>query len=235
MKKTIYSRQLFPQLRRTAKLTLEMLSASWRQGFSTVSCLVLWLGMALAGMGLLWQYQHQPGELQATPDRWPANSQLTRAIDQPTLLFFAHPKCPCTRASIDELARIMTHCQGQVQTYAIFVKPTDAAADDQWDHGDLWISAEQIPGVITVCDVDGKEAQRFQAATSGLAILYDQAGQILFRGGITASRGHSGDNLGSAAIIDLLTQGSALVDHTEVYGCELGTTNTDQGSSCCRQ
>jgi hypothetical protein len=163
----------------------------------------------------------------ATPVRWPADSQLRRESDQPTLLFFAHPKCPCTRASIGELSRIMTLCRGQVQAYAIFVKPTDAVDDDQWDQGDLWTKAEQIPGVITVCDVDGKEAKRFQAATSGLAILYDQAGQILFRGGITASRGHSGDNLGRSAIVALLTQGSALVDHTEVYGCELGTTNTD--------
>jgi hypothetical protein len=129
----------------------------------------------------------------------------------------------------------MTFCRGRVQAYAVFVKPTTAAGDAQWDHGDLWTSAVQIPGVIAVCDVDGKESQRFQAATSGLAILYDRGGQILFRGGITASRGHSGDNLGRSAIVDLLTQGSALVDHTEVYGCELGTTNTDQESSCCRQ
>lgn len=229
------SRQPSPQLGQTADLTDEMLNASGRYGFSMVSFLVLWLGMALVGMGLMWQYQHQPGEVHATPAHWPADSQLTREIDQPTLLFFAHPRCPCTRASIGELSRIMTLCRGRVQAYAIFVKPTAAAEDAEWYHGDLWTSAVQIPGVIAVCDVDGKEAQRFQAATSGLAILYDRAGQILFRGGITASRGHSGDNLGRSAVVDLLNRGSALVDNTEVYGCELGTTNTDQVSSCCRQ
>lgn len=185
--------------------------------------------MALAGMGLLWQHQHQPGEVYSTPSLWPTDSQLTREIDQPTLLFFAHPKCPCTRASIGELSRIMTLCRGRVQAYAIFYKPT-AAPDAEWVHGDLWKSAAQIPGVIAISDVNGEEAQRFQAATSGLVILYDRRGQVLFRGGITASRGHSGDNLGRSAIVDFLTKGSALVDHTEVYGCELGTTNKDQGS-----
>jgi hypothetical protein len=226
MQASFFSRQPSPQLGRTAELTDEMLNASRRHGFSTVSLLALWLGLALAGMGLLWQHQYQPGEVHATPACWPADSQLTREIDQPTLLFFAHPKCPCTRASVDEFSRIMTLCRGRVQAYAVFVKPA-AAEDAEWNQSDLWTSATQIPGVVAIYDVDGKEAQRFQAATSGLTILYDRGGQILFRGGITASRGHRGDNLGRSAIVALLNQGSALVDHTEVYGCELGTTNTD--------
>jgi hypothetical protein len=49
----MYRRQPTPQLDRTAELTDEVLEASRRHGFSTVSFIVLWLGMAFAGMGLL--------------------------------------------------------------------------------------------------------------------------------------------------------------------------------------
>jgi hypothetical protein len=43
----------------------------------------------------------------------------------------------------------------------------------------------------------------------------------LFKGGITASRGHSGDNLGRDAVIDLVTSGVASASSTPVFGCSL--------------
>ena len=70
-------------------------------------------------------------------------------------------------------------------------------------------------------DLDGVEAQRFGAATSGQAFLYNQAGALLFKGGITASRGHSGDNLGRDAVVDLVTSGVASVSAAPVFGCSL--------------
>jgi hypothetical protein len=148
-------------------------------------------------------------------------------------LFFAHPKCPCTRASIGELEQIMTDCRDQVDAYALFVKPAEIEIAD-WEKTDLWRSAQRIPGVTLISDADGTEAERFQAATSGYVVLYDHQGQLQFRGGITGSRGHRGENVGRSSIVALLTEGSAVVDQTKVYGCELGTNFEQPSQSCCQ-
>jgi len=70
-------------------------------------------------------------------------------------------------------------------------------------------------------DDDGVEAARFGAATSGQVILYDRDGGLLFTGGITASRGHAGDNDGRNAIVSLLGRGRETRHSSPVFGCSL--------------
>ena len=70
-------------------------------------------------------------------------------------------------------------------------------------------------------DPEGVEARRFGSQTSGQIMLYDADGQLLFSGGITAARGHSGDNAGRNAILSLLTSGSSEQRGTPVFGCPL--------------
>jgi hypothetical protein len=60
----------------------------------------------------LWNYESTPGVAAATPGRWPADSRIKPDADRATLVMLAHPHCPCTRASIGELARLMTQAQG---------------------------------------------------------------------------------------------------------------------------
>lgn len=179
----------------------------------------LWLLMVGAGTGVLWNYESTPGVAAATPDRWPAASRVKPAADRATLVMTAHPHCPCTRASIGELARLMTQAQGRVTAYVLFVKPSNFSGE--WTHSDLWASAAAIPGVTPVRDDDGVEAGRFHAATSGQTVLYDAAGNLLFSGGITGARGHSGDNAGRAAVVSLLTAGEAERRDAPVFGCPL--------------
>ena len=109
-----------------------------------------------------------------------------------------HPQCPCSRASVSELAKLMAHAQGKVVAHVLFAKPEGAPAD--WTVGELWNAVSAIPGVHAQCDEGGMEARRFGAETSGQTMLFDAAGRLLFRGGITAARGHAGANAGSAAI-----------------------------------
>jgi hypothetical protein len=184
----------------------------------------LWLSMVCAGIGLLWNYEGTPGvAAAATPGRWPADSRVKPAADRATLVMLAHPHCPCTRASIGELSRLMTQAQGRVTAYVLFVKPPGFS--DGWVQSELWASAAAIPGVTPVLDDDGVEAARFHAATSGQAVLYDAAGNLLFSGGITSARGHEGDNAGRAAIVSLLTSDKAVEHDTPVYGCPLFARN----------
>jgi hypothetical protein len=179
----------------------------------------LWLLMIGAGIVTLWDYESTPGVAASTPELWPAASRIKPTAGRATLVMLAHPHCPCTRASIGELSRLMTEAQGRVTAYVLFVKPQGFS--DEWVQSDLWASAAAIPGVTPVMDDGGAEAALFRAETSGQTVLYDSTGNLLFRGGITSARGHAGDNAGRTAIVSLLTDGDADRRDTPVFGCPL--------------
>ena len=181
---------------------------------------LLWLGLIGVGLGIIWDYENRPARAAAVPPLWPVESQLQPAPDRPTLVMLAHPRCPCTRASVGELALLMARSQGLVKASVLFYKP--AQEPDEWARTDLWRSAAAIPGVTVLQDDDGREARRFNSTTSGQVVLYDAKGRLLFSGGITGSRGHSGDNDGRSAVAALLTRGAARAPgQHSVFGCAL--------------
>src|SRR2546430_14419966 len=100
---------------------------------------------------------------------------------------FAHPWCPCSRASVGELAQIMSKADGRLDALVLFHQPS--ADDEDLAATSLWQSASAIRGVTVKVDRDGEEAQRFGAATSGHIVLYDANGLLRFSGGITNARG----------------------------------------------
>jgi hypothetical protein len=184
--------------------------------------LTVLLGLASAGATVvgghaLLHYENAPGKVGSVPSAWPANSSIRLATDRPTLVMFAHPQCPCTRASISELASIVAHTQSKARVLVLFYAPSNAAHD--WRNSDTSRSAAQIPGVQVLSDIDGKEAERFGAETSGHAFLFDPDGRLLFNGGITASRGHSGGNAGESSIVSLIDNHSSTRAQTFVFGC----------------
>ena len=144
---------------------------------------------------------------------------MARSSERATLLLFAHPRCACTRASLAELARIMARFHDRLEARVVFWLPR--GAPEGWDSGDLWTSAARIPGVLVVRDVEGREASRFAAGTSGEAILYDREGRLLFAGGITPARAHEGNSFGQERIAALLTTGAADRADAPVFGCAL--------------
>lgn len=183
---------------------------------------LIWCTAVGAGLLLLYRYEHQPGAAAAAPDHWPSETQLVRSQDTPTLLLFAHPQCPCTRASLHELEVLLARVEGAIEVQIIFLQPE--AADDFWHRSDLWRTAARIPGVTRYVDHGGRESVRFGADTSGQTLLYDASGRLVFDGGITSSRGHQGDNMGRSTVVALVnrsleTAGPACTSN--VFGCPL--------------
>ena len=197
--------------------------------FASLIALALW-GLAI-GAGVLYGYWYEAtaGETDRVETHWPAETSLVLAEDQPTLLMFVHPRCPCSRSSLSELARLMTHCQGRVKTEVLFLAPI--AFPEEWTQTDLWTHAARIPGVTATLDVDGAEHQRFGASVSGEVLLFQPDGQLRFHGGITASRGHSGDNLGRSALESFLLHRRLPADTSPVYGCQLRTPALPRGAA----
>src|SRR5262249_17872072 len=139
----------------------------------------------------------------APPSRWPAQSSITPAADRATLVMLVHPRCPCSRASVEQLDWIMARVPA-VAAHVLFLRPAGVADDSE--KTDLWRRVARIARVTAHTDIDGREARRFGAATSGQIVLYDAGGRLRFSGGITGSRGHAGDNAGSDAVVALLTR-----------------------------
>jgi len=183
----------------------------------------IWLGVIGFCLGLMEQYSVTPGDAGVPPAHWPAGSQLALDPKLPTLLLFAHPQCPCTRATLGELDLLMARVQGRAKVEVCFIKPDGTA--NSWTNTDLWSSAAAIPGVSVQEDRSGREASLFRAETSGETLLYHPDGHLMFQGGITIARGHAGDNPGRSALYDLLTgrPGQVALAHikTPVYGCSL--------------
>lgn len=180
---------------------------------------MVWIAAVGFGLRTLLSYESAPGRVGSVPVDWPAQSKIERAPSGETLVMLAHPHCPCTRASMGELAQIMARVQGTVRAYVLFLKPQNSGAD--WDDTDLRRSAAAIPGVTVMTDIDGIEARRFGAETSGHTLLFDPSGRLLFSGGITESRGHAGGNAGESAIVSLVNNHTAERRSTFVFGCSL--------------
>jgi hypothetical protein len=109
----------------------------------------------------------------------------------------------------------------------MFFQPVGAS--DAGAKTDLWWSAAAIPGVTVAHDDGGGEARRFHVATSGHTLLYGARGELLFSGGITASRGHSGDNAGRSTVLALLHTGVADRTETPAFGCSLRDPESPRG------
>ena len=192
----------------------------------------IWLVAVLGVMVALLRYSASSGTAGAVPQRWPAASRISFDTGRPNLVLFAHPRCPCTQATLGELEILMARCQGRIAVQVWFIRPADTPED--WAATALWRRASSIPGVTVRRDEDMAEARRFGAETSGQTLLYDRDGKLLFRGGITVARGHSGDNAGRSALEALLEQRFPREIGTPVFGCPLYNSDCQQGGIACK-
>jgi hypothetical protein len=181
--------------------------------------LAIWAPAVGFGIHKLMQYSYTPGRPAAAVPVWPANPWIPLARDRLTLLVFAHPKCPCSSATVGELARIVALHKDGLSVAVFFYAPSTEAPG--WAQTDLWRDASAIPGVRTIQDRDGAAARLFGAFTSGETLLFKKDGRLAFHGGITPSRGHAGDSSGRDAVLNLLAGKPADRNSAPVFGCSI--------------
>lgn len=178
----------------------------------------VWVVLVLAGSWALLRFNFEAGSKGTIPKTWPDGTKLPYP-HEPTLVLAVHPRCACTRATLGELQIILARAKAHVVADVLMYRPAISARE--WSDSDVASLAREISGVTVIEDPGGAKAARFGALTSGQVLLYSEAGKLLFEGGITASRGHSGDNNGRDAVIALLDNGSAGISSTPVFGCAL--------------
>jgi hypothetical protein len=198
----------------------------WRFRIVGVLSLGLWGVLLLGGIGWLWAYDALPGAQRPAPRKWPVDSRIGLVGGRYNLVVFVHEGCPCSRATIGELARIMAR-RGDRIAARVLVTRYPGVSDEGGTAG-LFEAAAAIPGVVAEMDDGGVEARRFGAASSGQVLVYGPGAGLAFSGGITASRGHFGDNDGEAAVLALVNGEKPAFDRTAVYGCALFSDSTTQ-------
>ena len=192
----------------------------------------LWLAGIIAVMIWIGAYSNSPNAAGQPPGSWPEQSRIFRAEGRSTLMMFVHPRCPCSRASVGELARLLVQDRGLGGVHVLFINPPGMSPDGA--RTVLWEQAALIPGVTVQLDQDGVEAKQFGVETSGQTLLYSASGQLLFEGGITISRGHSGDNPGRSALMSLLAHQTSDLSQTPVFGCPLFDASCEKGDVLCK-
>ncbi|MDB5313248.1 MAG: hypothetical protein JWO38_7450 [Gemmataceae bacterium] len=180
-------------------------TAVWALGF-------IWIAAVAGGFWVWERYDVTAGGVRLPPavaaDPAPGRWQLT---------LLAHPRCPCTRATLGELAEVLREAPG-LSARVVFVRPAETA--DGWERGESWDVASWIPGVEVATDPDGAEARRYGAETSGQAVLSDPTGRVVFRGGLTKTRGLTGESPGRRAVLAWV-EGGAGPAGAPVFGCAL--------------
>ena len=192
-----------------------------RRTLLSVAAIALWFVAVMMGMIALSRYKSTPGPQGSFPSRWPDGTELQLTQGRHTLLVFLHPRCPCSRATVSELARLVTEAGAALRIQVIFHVPE--GTDDGFAQTELWRRVQELPGVTAVLDRGGETARQFGAATSGQALLYAPDGALRFAGGITIARGHEGRSPGTDRILALLHDPSATRASAPVFGCALSS------------
>lgn len=183
---------------------------------------ILWLAAAVYGATLLWGFSLEPGQAPAPAAKWPVASGLRAPSSRPMLVLFLHPLCPCSRATAEELSVLLAKTRRPLEVQAVFV---GGGQDGPVEESSLWKQVLALPGVTLLTDPDGVEADKFHSVTSGDAFLYDSTGALQYRGGLTAARGHAGDNFGVDSVVRIVQDGQPVSPVSgPVFGCLLTDT-----------
>jgi hypothetical protein len=189
----------------------------WR--ISLVLLAVAWTAASVLSWSLLLSHTYQPVVATGGINEWPSSLEPTDRDGRIRVILFAHPLCPCTRATIAELDEALGSRRTNVNTTIVFVT-AGLAEPDIYDSPTV-AAARRLLNVTLRFEDNTAFASRIGATTSGELFVFDGAGKRVFHGGITAGRGHRGRSPGRERFEQALE--GILVDHEEspLFGCRL--------------
>jgi hypothetical protein len=185
-----------------------------------------WIVVVSSGLWVMHAHDATPGAPGSPGKDWPAGSRIRFDRARVNLVMLAHPRCPCTRASIEELAALIEAGRDTVTAHIVFFVPREA--DRSWSVTESRRRAESIPGVRVLEDVEGAEAIQFGVESSGHVLVYDRTGRRIYSGGVTSARGRYGDNPARRRISKIIRDAAASDESQDgpTFGCPLLDTQT---------
>ena len=192
------------------------------QRFVWPVCIAFW-GLAVVLLyirTLSYGFATEPDACSAEDAQWPDGTAVSRSSEQLTLLLFVHPRCSCTRASVQELSRVLSRTKQLPAVRVIASCPRNATRE--WRESSIVADAAALPNAALIDDAWGAESARFGAVVSGTVIVFSQGGSRLFSGGVTSSRGHTGVSTGGQMLLAVLNGEAARQQAAApVFGCRL--------------
>lgn len=185
---------------------------------STTVLLAVWLATTALGFALFEAYHAQPND-PGSPSRWPVGGPIGLDPARPTLVLFVHPLCPCSKASVADLASIGSELLGRFAPHVVVYRPLHRS--DEWERSAPTLDAASLAGWRRWDDRGAALARRFGVRTSGHLLVFDPHGELLYSGGVTPGRGRRGPSGGLAAFLNGIAGGTIGVDRGPVFGCSM--------------
>lgn len=136
-----------------------------------------------------------------------------------TMVVFLHPKCPCSKASMEEISRLLARYPDAFSLQIVFFHPENEQAD--WSQTSLWKTAKNLPHTQVFIDQGTRETKLFGAATSGDTYIFEPSGRLRFHGGITPGRGSIGESIGLDSVFRLAEGKAPAAMTSAVFGCPI--------------
>ena len=199
---------------------------------SAAAVLAAWATLVAAGQALLLEHSTAAGD----PGHPPAvlSRELAQALrwdqTQPLLLLAAHPQCPCLPATLAELQRALA---GAAPPALRVLVHTPSSPPPAWDSGGDAELRRRLPAGAAIDDRDGALATALGLRTSGHVLLFAADGRLRFTGGVTAGRGHEGDNRAGRTLAAMLGDAGKPQASTAVFGCPLQADSSPHDGPCC--
>lgn len=199
---------------------------------SAAAVLAAWATLVVAGQALLLEHSTAAGDPGHPPAELPRDVTAALHWDQtqPLLLLAAHPQCPCLPATLAELQRALGTTS--MPTLRVLVH-TPSSPPTEWDPAADAELRRTLPAGTAIDDRDGALAAKLGLRTSGHVLLFAADGRLRFTGGVTAGRGHQGDNLAGRTLAAMLADAGKPLATTAVFGCPLQADSASHDGSCC--
>lgn len=179
-----------------------------------------WLVIVSAGIFCLARYDGTPAPAHGVAAVWPAKTAVDLDRTRATLVIAVHPRCSCTHASLNELARMLPRMREARIVILLLESDKLQGREAEFREVASGLRAELVP------DRNGREASLFGLTTSGEVAVYGPHGDLLYSGGITGMRGHEGDNPGEEGAIAAVNRSStSQPGMAPVFGCSLKADN----------
>lgn len=182
--------------------------------------LLAWFAALGMGLAMMAGYAYTPGAMRDAKAAWPREATFSPAGDRPTVVVGLHPRCTCSVATVRELDRILAGVVVRPQVEVLLYRPAGAA--EGWERTAFDEDLRRLPAVTVRADVEGKGARAFGMLTSGDIAVFTPEKRLLFRGGLTAARGHEGESKGGRQLRMALSMGHGAWGPFPVFGCPMG-------------
>src|SRR3954470_1075599 len=115
--------------------------------------LLVWLGLIAAGYAWLLRYGFAPGRIASAPKIVPPSVAPSNYAGHAQIFLALHPRCPCSRATVKELAKILSRIPETINTTVLLYKPAN--------EGESWLQSSLLDECVNcrvLSDPDGRLA-----------------------------------------------------------------------------